>query len=46
MAGEVLRRNIFAIFELCASHENLWLKIRHYAKPQNVGGKLKDRHHL
>jgi hypothetical protein len=26
MAGEVLRRNIFAIFEVRASYEHLWFK--------------------
>lgn len=26
MTDDVLRRNIFAIFEVCASYEHLWLK--------------------
>jgi len=26
MAGYVLRRNIFALFEVCALYEHLWFK--------------------
>lgn len=41
MAGEVLRMKLFTKFELWCFVSTLVLKIRHYAKPQNVGGNTK-----
>ncbi|MBV6462847.1 MAG: hypothetical protein OKBPIBMD_00263 [Chlorobi bacterium] len=42
MAGEVLRMNIFAKFELWCFVSTAVLKCRHYAKPRTVIAHLKD----
>jgi len=41
MAGEVLRMNIIAKFELRCFVSTVVLKCRHYAKPRTVGTKLR-----
>jgi hypothetical protein len=42
MAGEVLRRNIFAIFEVRASYEHLWFKSATTPSRKTLAVSLKD----